>query len=193
MREKRKMRDEARTAKQASDVEAYAADRAAEGGQGDGSDRTPGAPGGQGGQGGKVMEAAGATVLLDGALAAEAEAAQRLPHEGTAEEYEYEHAVTASALRSLCLLCLLLCVLRLLRYCAHSAHSAHSARPAHSARSAHPAHSAHSARSTYVQGFTAADEAYNRDLAHEDQQEFASLQRFLQVLLVNVATVSVAS
>ena len=119
MREKRRKRDEARAAKQASDVEAYAADRAAEAGQGDGSHRTPGAPGAPGGQGG--IEAAGATVVLGGTTAAEAEAARRLPHEGSAEEAEYEHA-----------------------------------------------------------GFTAADEAYNRDLAHEDQQEFASLQRFLQ-------------
>ena len=38
------------------------------------------------------MEAAGATVVLDGATAAEAVAARRLPHEGTAEEDEYEHA-----------------------------------------------------------------------------------------------------
>ena len=91
MREKRKKRDEARAAKQASDVEAYAADRAAEGGQGDGSERTPGAPGGQGG---KAIEAAGATVVLDGATAAEAEMARRLPYDSTAEEGEYEHAVT---------------------------------------------------------------------------------------------------
>jgi len=73
-------------------------------------------------------------VVLDGATAAEAEMARRLPYDSTAEEGEYEHA-----------------------------------------------------------GFTAADEAYNRDLAHEDQREYASLQRFLQVLLVGVAMVSLAS
>ena len=121
MREKRKARDDAKAAKQASDVEAYAADRAAEAGQG-GTTGKGGKTGyGQVGQGGKAMEAAGATVALDGATPEEAVGARRLPHEGTAEEDEYEHA-----------------------------------------------------------GFTAADEAYNRDLQENDQQEFASLQRFLQ-------------
>ena len=36
----------------------------------------------------------------------------------------------------------------------------------------------------YAQGFTAADEAYNRELLRADQEEYASLQRFLQARLL---------